>query len=168
MLRYGLLPPFAKKRLSLILDGKVRLKLRKPYFTGQTEIVLSPLDFLRRLVATIPPRRMNMVRFHGVFAPNAKVRKTLKLLLPEQPALQEEESDQGDRPKAAGSCYRRPWHELLKRVFDLDILICGKCGGKMRRISHIEDPAVIEQILGHLELPSTTPLIASARDPHTF
>ena len=85
LLRYGLRPPFAQKRLSLRPDGKVRLKLRKPYYTGQTEIVLEPRDFLRRLIATIPPKRLNMVRFHGVFAPRSKVRPALKELLPEQP-----------------------------------------------------------------------------------
>lgn len=46
LLRYGLRPPFAKNRLSLTPDGKVRLKLRKPYFTGQTQIVLEPLGAL--------------------------------------------------------------------------------------------------------------------------
>ena len=85
LLRYGLRPPFAQKRLSLRPDGKVRLKLRKPYYTGQTEIVLEPRDFLRRLIATIPPKRLNMVRFHGVFAPRSKVRPALAELLPEQP-----------------------------------------------------------------------------------
>ncbi len=138
--------------LLFIVPSIMRLKLRKPYFIGQTEIVMPSLDFLSRLTATIPPRRMNMVRFHGVFAPKAKVRKTLKLLLPNPPAPQKEEIDQGASPKAAGRGYRRPWHELLKRVFDLDILVCGKCGSKMHRISHIEDPKVVEQILGHLNL----------------
>jgi hypothetical protein len=169
LLRYGLRPPFAKKRLSLTPSGQVRLKLRKPLFTGQTQIMLQPLDFLRRLVATIPPRRMNMVRFHGVFAPNAKHRQALGALLPPlavtAPAGQAKEQDQGQSPRTVGSCYRRPWHELLKRVFDLDILICGKCGNTMHRISHIEDPTVIEQILSHLKLTPTIPPIASARDP---
>jgi hypothetical protein len=55
LLRYGLRPPFAHKRLLLTSDGKVRLKLRKPYTTGQTEIVLPPQGSLRRLIATIPP-----------------------------------------------------------------------------------------------------------------
>jgi hypothetical protein len=35
----------------------------------------------------------------------------------------------------------------------------------MHRISHIEDPTVIAPILGHLNLPTTTPPIASARAP---
>ena len=131
--------------------------------------MLQPLDFLRRLVATIPPRRMNMVRFHGVFAPNSKHRQALGALLPPlavtAPAGQAKKQDQGQSPRMVGSCYRRPWHELLKRVFDLDILICGKCGNTMHRISHIEDPTVIEQILSHLKLTPTIPPIASARDP---
>jgi len=84
LLRYGLRPPFAQKRLSLTPAGKVRLKLRKPYYTGQTEIVLEPREFLRRLIATIPPKRLNTVRFHGVFAPRAKVRPALQALLPQK------------------------------------------------------------------------------------
>jgi hypothetical protein len=60
--------------------------------------------------------------------------------------------------------YRRPWHELLKRVFDLDI-ICGRCGSKMHRISHIDDPETIAKILGHLGLPTEPPRPAPARAP---
>jgi hypothetical protein len=60
--------------------------------------------------------------------------------------------------------YRRPWHELLKRVFDFDI-VCGCCGSKMHRISHIEDPQTIAHILGHLGLPTEPPRKAPARAP---
>jgi len=182
LLRYGLRPPFAQKRLSVTPDGKVRLKLRKPYYTGQTEIVLEPREFLRRLIATIPPKRLNMVRFHGVFAPRAKVRPALQQLLPqksqpeantatttEPPANPEAEvvpgfgSPSEDLPPVPPR-YRRPWHELLKRIFDLDI-ICSRCGSKMHRISHIDDPETIERILGHLGLPTEPPRPAPARAP---
>jgi hypothetical protein len=47
--------------------------------------VLPPKDFLRRLIATIPPKGMNVVRFHGVFAPRATARPALQALLPKQP-----------------------------------------------------------------------------------
>jgi len=180
LLRYGLRPPFAKKRLSLTPDGKVCLKLRKPYFTGQTQIVLEPLDFLRRLIATIPPRRMNMVRFHGVFAPRAKVRPALQQLLPQkQPDAKSASAEAPADPEATHGTggdtdteeipplpprYRRPWHELLKRVFDLDI-ICARCGSKMHRISHIDEPGTIKRILGHLGLPTEPPRPAPARAP---
>ena len=118
--------------------------------------MLEPTDFLRRLIATIPPKRMNMVRFHGAFAPRATVRPALRSLLPSAaPAVEEPLDADGARPAEAAADdaaanvddetagppqYRRPWHQLLKRVFGLNILICPRCGHKMHRISHIEDP----------------------------
>ena len=76
LLRYGLRPAFAQRRLSITPSGKVRLELRKPTHTGQTAIVFEPKAFLRRLIATIPPRRANNVRFHGVYAHVASVAKS--------------------------------------------------------------------------------------------
>ena len=33
-----------------------------------------PLDFLARLAALVPEPRVNLIRFHGVFAPNGSYR----------------------------------------------------------------------------------------------
>ena len=43
------------------------------------------------------------------------------------------------------------WAQLLKRVFDIDIERCA-CGGKLKLVAVIEEPAVIEKILTHLGL----------------
>jgi hypothetical protein len=43
------------------------------------------------------------------------------------------------------------WAQRLKRVFRLDIGQCGRCGGKVRIMASVEDPAVIGRILAHLE-----------------
>lgn len=45
------------------------------------------------------------------------------------------------------------WARLLKRVFDIDIERCA-CGGKLKLVAVIEEPAVIEKILTHLGLAS--------------
>jgi hypothetical protein len=42
------------------------------------------------------------------------------------------------------------WAQRLKRVFAIDIETCRQCGGRLRVIASIEDPAVIERILEHL------------------
>lgn len=42
------------------------------------------------------------------------------------------------------------WAQRLKRVFAIDIEVCRSCGGRLRVIASIEDPAVIERILEHL------------------
>ena len=42
------------------------------------------------------------------------------------------------------------WSQRLKRVFGIDIETCALCGGTLRIIGCIEDPAVIEKMLAHI------------------
>jgi hypothetical protein len=44
---------------------------------------------------------------------------------------------------------RRSWAELLRRVYEVDPLICPKCAGKMRVVAVILDPPVVKRILDH-------------------
>jgi len=46
----------------------------------------------------------------------------------------------------------KTWRELIMKVWDVDPLICPRCGSEMRIISLIQDPDVIRQILKHLGL----------------
>ncbi len=39
----------------------------------------------------------------------------------------------------------------MKRVFKVDIETCEHCGGAVKVIASIDNPAVIKQILEHLE-----------------
>ena len=41
------------------------------------------------------------------------------------------------------------WAQRLIRVFKIDIETCGECGGAVKIIASIEDPAVIRRILQH-------------------
>jgi hypothetical protein len=45
---------------------------------------------------------------------------------------------------------RRRWAELIRLVYEVDPLTCPRCGGQMRVIALIQEPAVIDKILGHL------------------
>ncbi|MBK8013911.1 MAG: transposase [Deltaproteobacteria bacterium] len=54
---YAARPPFAEDQLRMSGDGRVRLTLRRPAKNGQGAIVLSPVQFLRRLAWLVPPRR---------------------------------------------------------------------------------------------------------------
>ena len=42
------------------------------------------------------------------------------------------------------------WAQRLKRVFAIDIQTCRQCGGRLRVIASIEEPAVIQRILKYL------------------
>jgi hypothetical protein len=54
--------------------GKVRYQLKTPYNNGTTHVVFELLDFLARLAALVPRPRLNLTRYHGVFAPNSAQR----------------------------------------------------------------------------------------------
>jgi len=83
---------------------------------------------LVRLAALVPRPKLHLIRFHGVLAPNAKLRAMVAPQQPEPPA-------QAAPPaECEASCaHHRPvrlsWARLLKRVFELDIAHCPNCGG---------------------------------------
>ncbi len=139
-------PGLSEQRLSLTACGKVRYQLKSPYNNGTTHVVFEPLDFLARLAALVPRPRVNLTRYHGVFAPNSAHR-----------ALVTRTGRGKGRADAARADVRTPaerhaamrWAQRLKRVFGIDIETCAG-GGAMRIIACIEDPAVIKAILAHL------------------
>ena len=75
----------------------------------------------------------------------------------------------GVQETAAATADGPLWHltpgcaRLLKRVFDIDLEHCPQCGGELKIIAAIEEPAVIVRILTHLGLPARAPLRAPAR-----
>ena len=127
------------------------LKLKTPWRNGTTHLVLTPMEFMQRLAALVPRPRLHLIRFHGVLAPNAKLRSQV---VPVPPARTT--AGEGDCTHAHGKPARLRWAQLLKRVFDIDIERCA-CGGKLKLIAVIEEPAVIEKILKHIGLDPQPP-----------
>ena len=62
------------------------------------------------------------------------------------------------------------WAQRLKRVFSVDIEVCGRCGGSLKVIACIEDQDIIDRILAHLrekeqEAPARPLLVPPTRAP---
>ena len=138
------------------------LKLKTPYRDGTSHLVMSPLEFMQRLAALVPRPRLHLIRFHGVLAPHAKLRATI---VP-NPA-QTTTAHAADCDHAHGARARMSWARLLKRVYDFDVERCV-CGGKLKNIAVIEEPAVIERILTHLGLSAQPPPRTPARRVDIF
>ena len=136
-------PAIAEQRLSLASNGNVIVELKSPYSDGTTHVVLGRLEFIGRLVSLVPRPRVNLARFHGVFSSNSRLRKKI---IPKNPAQVKTESKPGSKQ------YGMSWAKRLKRVFSIEIEKCDKCGGNVKVMASIEDPTVIEKILGHLGL----------------
>jgi len=147
--RYIARPAVSEKRLSLTAQGKVRYELKTPYRDGTTHVIFEPLDFIAKLAALVPKPRVNLTRFHGVFAPNSKHRVQVtpaKRGKGNKGKVPNETPDQTPAERRASMT----WAQRLKRVFNIDIETCRECGGAVKVIACIEDPVVIEKILTHL------------------
>jgi hypothetical protein len=116
-------PPLALGSLQQISDEEYSFKLKTPWSDGTTHLIFSPMELIEKLAALVPPPRANLVRYHGVLAPNAKDRDKI---VPKKP---DEEELQKTRGKSKN---RLLWAALLARTFRLDMETCPHCGGRMR------------------------------------
>jgi hypothetical protein len=129
--RYITRPALSDERVQVNAAGQVELKLKTPWRDGTTHLVMSPLEFMQRLAALVPRPRLHLIRFHGVLAPNAKLRP---LVVPQGPHVQEPASEAAAPAECeVDTVQARPnrisWARLLKRVFDIDMQHCPNCGG---------------------------------------
>ena len=162
LLRYGTRAPIAGSRLSIDEEGQVVYRLAKPWgVTGATMLRLSPTDFLRRLAMLIPPPYQNLIRYFGAFASRSKLRPRLPppptTLIPTTRPATADESNQATADQALSTppqrTYRLPWARLMKRVMNIDLLICPRCKSMMAIIAFISDLEIVQKILTHLKIP---------------
>ena len=161
--RYIVRPPIANDRLTVLADGRVQLRLKRAWSNGTTHMVFEPLDFIARLVALIPPPKAHQVRFHGVFAPHHRLRKSIvpRTAAPIPLAHNQDEVS----GQSVAHRHRQSWAVLLKKTFAIDVSTCAHCGGQTRVMAAVTEPAAIVRILKHLGLPTDPPRFHPARAP---
>ncbi len=153
--RYVLRPPFAQERLRLRSDGRVALELKQAWHDGTRELVFEPLEFLERLAAMTPRPDTNLLICHGVLAPRSRWRARVVAygrVVPEPTAMAPPLAAGPEDTKGKSSPRAWSWAALMHRAFGIDVLACAHCGGRLRLIATLHDPAVIRKILAHVTL----------------
>lgn len=190
--RYGARPPLSLGRLTQLDDGTLVYRMKRTFSDGTREIHFTPQELLARLCALIPPARVHLTRYHGIFAPRARRRAALTGRKskprtapadksapaaaapppsppppsPSPPAQSPSSPPSiGDLPPAPEREVRLPWADLLRRVHQIDVKRCSACGGPVRVVAYLTDPDVTKRILDHLRLPSTAPPRGPPRHP---
>ncbi len=112
-----------------------------------------PIDFIAKLAALVPPPRAHLNRFHGIFAPNSRLRAQLTPSGRGKKSAADAESTRASSDERTPDQRRRAmsWAQRLKRVFGIDVSTCVHCGGAVRMVASIEEPKAIRAILAHFE-----------------
>ena len=149
--RYCARNPVALERLTYDAEAE-QVTYRSDKTEGPTagSETVDPLDFLARVLMHIPNKGQVTQRYYGWYAnrPRGMRRREAE--------RRGEEADATApvalvpaRALAATEASRR-WADLLRRIYEVDPLVCGKCGGAMRIVAVITDGAIVAQILRHL------------------
>ena len=160
--RYLLRPAVAQDRLRLTEDGRIVLELKTAWTDGTSHLVFEPLDFLGRLAALTPRPRINLIFYHGLLAPHARLRAAAVAYgAPSagDPLPAAGVSPAADAPSETGAAKHSArrgwtWAQLMRRAFEIDVLACPRCGGRLRLIATILDSGTIRAMLLSLGLPS--------------
>ena len=103
-------------------------------------------ELLEKLAALVPPPRLNLVRYHGVLAPNASDRSQI-VPEPQKETGQPTPCSHDGGTAPALRRHRLAWAVLLARVFRMDVTLCPACGGSMKIVAALTNP---HSILHHL------------------
>ena len=79
--------PKPQERLCIDGDGLVVLELKRAFSDGTTHVLFEPQDFIARLAALVPRPKAHLVRYHGLFAPNARVKRPINSIEPAPHAI---------------------------------------------------------------------------------
>ncbi len=82
LLRYCARPPFTLEHLQH-LDAEHLVYLSPmPLLDGSSDLVLTPLELIDKIVALVPPLRAHRHRYYSVLAPNSSLRAAVTAMAP--------------------------------------------------------------------------------------
>jgi hypothetical protein len=125
-------------------------------------------EFIALLVAQIPDKGQVLQRYYGYYANRTRGERRKAQAAATagsdgdsgEPTGDPERQESPELPEGGVTIVepeafsrgdaRRRWAELIRLVYEVDPLACPRCGGAMRVIALIQEPAVIDKILRHL------------------
>ena len=155
--RYIMRPPISLERMAWDGAGEVRYRRKggheDPAMRLDSVETFDPAEFLARVIMHIPEPRRHLVRYYGWYSNLSRGKR--------RKAGSEHEGTGGAKAGAPSRtardetrdarALRRSWAQLIRRVYEIDPLVCPSCGSEMRVIAFIIDHLVVDKILRHLK-----------------
>ncbi len=144
-------PPISLERLGWDGVGEVRYRAKKGHESSgsrEREVAsFDPTEFLARVIMHIPDPRWHLVRYYGWYSNVSRGRRRKadaeqEITLTPLPVTRDEVRN--------ARALRRSWARLIKRVYEVDPLLCPSCDSEMKVIAFITEHDVVDAILRHL------------------
>jgi transposase-like protein len=139
--------------------------------------IFDPLAFIAEVVSHIPNVHEKTAIHYGFYSNKTRgTRKAKGEAAASADASAAAEVSPGASAEGEGSPteadrapveIRRNWSRLIKKVYEVDPLVCPQCGSLMKVVALIEKPEVVKRILDHLKLSSCEPPGRSPPSPIT-
>jgi hypothetical protein len=142
--RYMIRSPVSLQKLHYLPQTQqVFYQTNKGHDQEDSEIIDS-MEFVARVLMHVPDLNKPYIHHYGIYSNRSQHK-------PRKDSTSAEATQNEDPPRVSNSKLRRRWADLIRRVYQTDPLICPKCGSKMRILSFITQPRVINKILEHLK-----------------
>jgi len=134
--KYMIRPLLSLERLSF-MEPEGKVGYRHGQGAGDQE-TMDYLEFIARVTSHIPDKGQVMVRYYGLYA-NAHRGKVRKASLTAFPLRIVE--DELQRVPSKG------WATMIRKVYEVDPMVCPKCGGQMKVVAFLTEYAVVDRII---------------------
>ena len=163
--RYLKRSPLALERISLIeAKSEPTIRIVKHLDDGEATRELSPLEFLAEIQQHIPNTWEQTTRYFGRYAARTRgkerAERQWKLKTKSDSSLGAASPDSSEFHAVGGIASTEPiqkpsryWAAMIKRVYEVDPLVCDKCGGQMKIIAFLEKQREIEKLCENLGYP---------------
>jgi hypothetical protein len=126
-------------------EGVVRIVSDKVDGPTAGTHTFEPLEFLAKLLAHLPRKNEIYVRYYGAYSVRRRAAWRERGIRPSREILEAEEPPEPIPDRVRGR--RKRWAELLRKIWEIDVETCPRCGGPMVILAFTLDPAVIDATL---------------------
>jgi len=149
--------PYSLKKIHYIKEKEQVLYLTQynPHI-GDNIKLFPVLDFIAELTQHIPPKGKHLIRYYGIYSSRTMGKNNASGMLEKfkgkgttvNPAI---EVIAPEAAKAEKKKCNKTWARLIQKVYEVDPMVCPKCGSEMKIIAVITEPLAVQSILRYLE-----------------
>jgi hypothetical protein len=153
-------PVSLQKILYARSNGTIIYKTKYNVYWKENIKLFKANDFIAELTQHIPPKHKHLIRYYGLYSSRTKGKANKDGSLARfrcNAAPRKKFSQEPETETISNKASRLSWARLIQKVYEVDPLVCPKCGSEMKVIAVIIDPFEVNTILEFLKRNNVPP-----------